>query len=299
MNRAATSRPIQRRAFLQRGALFLAATQCDLPNLLAAEAQPPNFRVGLLTDMHYADKPPAGTRYYRETVVKLAVAADHFATVKPALLVELGDLIDAADGVSVELGYLKRINQDLKAISPQRHYVLGNHCVDTLYKQEFLNTVEQKQSYYSFDHEDVHFVVLDSCFRGDGKPYGRKNSQWTDANLPSEELEWLAADLASSPRRVVVFAHQRLDKTDHHSVKNAETVRAALEKAGNVLAVFQGHSHQNDYQQIAGIHYCTVAAMIEGTGTENNGCATLDFLPSGALRVAGFGRQKSYDWPSA
>lgn len=299
MSSSSCSTTFGRRAFLRQGALLLAASQCDLGKLLAADSEQPNFRIGLLTDMHYADKPPAGTRYYRETIQKLAAAADHFDKVKPAVLVELGDLIDAADGVSVELGYLKRINADLAKICPQRHYVLGNHCVDTLYKQEFLSTVEQKQSYYSFDHEDVHCVVLDACFRGDGKPYGRKNSQWTDANLPGEELEWLAADLASTPRRVVVFVHQRLDKTEQHSVKNAEAVRAALEKAGNVLAVFQGHSHQNDYQQIAGIHYCTVAAMIEGTGTENNGCATLDFLPGGALRVSGFQRQKSYDWPSA
>jgi len=73
-------------------------------------------------------------------------------------------------------------------------------------------------------------------------------------------------------------------------------VRNVLEKSGKVAAVFQGHSHQNDYQPIAGIHYCTVAAIVEGSGAQNNAFARLDVLPGGALRVAGFVRQKAYRW---
>jgi hypothetical protein len=57
--------------------------------------------------------------------------------------------------------------------------------VDTLHKDEFLGTVEQEKSYYSFDRGGFHFVVLDSCFRSDGQPHGRKNFQGTDANIPA------------------------------------------------------------------------------------------------------------------
>jgi alkaline phosphatase len=142
----------------------------------------------------------------------------------------------------------------------------------------------------------LHFVVLDSCFRSDGKPYGRKNSQWTDANIPGEELEWLSADLANTSHPVIVFVHQRLDVAGNHSVKNASQIRDVLEKSGRVLAVFQGHSHQNDYQEIAGIHYCTMAGMIEGTGAENNGYSIAQIHSKGRIEVTGFRRQKSYDW---
>jgi hypothetical protein len=45
--------------------------------------------------------------------------------------------------------------------------VLGNHCVYTLTKQEFLDAVEQPQSYHSFDAGPFHFVVLDACFTSD------------------------------------------------------------------------------------------------------------------------------------
>jgi len=63
-----------------------------------------------------------------------------------------------------------------------------------------------------------------------------------------------------------------------------------------VRAVFQGHSHKNDYQEIAGIHYCTLAAMIEGAGEQNNAFSNLEILAGGTIRVRGFLRQKDYRW---
>ena len=68
-------------------------------------------------------------------------------------------------------------------------------------------------------------------------------------------------------------------------------MRAVLEKSRNVLAVFQGHAHRNDYQQIGGIHYTTLAALVEGSGAENNAYCILDLLADGSLRLTGFRRQ--------
>lgn len=249
-----------------------------------------------MTDLHYADKPPAGTRYYRETLDKLREAAAKFAEMKPAFVVELGDLIDAAETVETEQRYLATINRQFSAISADRHYVLGNHCVDTLTKEEFLGGVGQEKSYYSFDRDGFHFVVLDACFRSDGQPYQRKNFHWTDSNIPAAEIDWLTADLKATDKPVIVFAHQRLDVSDNHGVKNAPDVRKALEASGHVLAVFQGHSHKNDLKEIGGIHYCTLVAMIEGSGAENNGYTQMDLFDDRTIRLTGFRKQHSYRW---
>ncbi|MCA9032702.1 MAG: metallophosphoesterase, partial [Planctomycetaceae bacterium] len=275
-----------RRAFLKQGTLVLTAAALSSPMLLAEDATS-QLRVGLVTDLHYADKAPAGTRHYRETLDKLVEAATQFERDEPAFLVELGDFIDAADSVDVEQGYLKTINREFSPICKDRHYVLGNHCVDTLKKEEFLEGVEQEKSYYSFDRNGIHFVVLDSCFRSDGEPYGRKNFKWTDANIPAAELEWLQADLNASDKPVIVFAHQRLDVSNNHGVKNNAAVRKVFEASGKVLAVFQGHSHQNDLKDIGGIHYCTLVAMVEGSGAENNGYSLMDIEPNGTIRLSG------------
>lgn len=288
-----------RRAWLKCGSLVLAATALDsLPSvrLLADDdSGKTTLRIGLITDLHYADKPPAGSRHYRETLDKLAEAARQFARERPAFVVELGDLIDAADSVETEQRWLERVNREYSALGEDRHYVLGNHCVDMLTKEEFLGGLEREQSYYSFDRGGFHFVVLDACFRSDGRPYGRKNFQWTDANLPAAELEWLAGDLKATNQPVIVFAHQRLDVSNDHGVRNAAEVRRLLEASGRVRAVFQGHSHQNDYREINGIHYTTLVAMVEGSGAGNNGYAVLSLEPEGTLRLTGFRKQASYE----
>ena len=287
-----------RRTFIRDGSLYLlGAGFClsHIADVLAGETKR-KVRLGLVTDLHYADKPPAGSRHYRETLAKLEEAATQFQQDQPDHIVELGDLIDAADSVEVEKEYLKRINKDFAALPGQKHYVLGNHCVYTLTKEEFLEGVGQKKSYYSFDAGGFHFVVLDACFRSDGKPYGRKNFQWTDPNIPAEQSEWLEADLNAASGRTIVFIHQRLDVSNNYGVKNADQVRKVMEDSGKVLAVFQGHSHKNDLKEINGIHYCVHRAMVEGSGEENNGYSVMDVFVDGTIRVSGFRNQKDYEW---
>jgi alkaline phosphatase len=288
---------IGRRAFVQNGVIALGAVALSTPEQLFAVDASARLRFALMTDMHFADKPAAGTRYYRDTLSKLSEAARQLAVEKPSFVVELGDFIDAAESVEVEQLYLSTINGEFSKLASDRHYVLGNHCVDTLTKSEFLSGVGQAKSYYSFDRGDFHFVVLDACFCADGRPYGRKVSHWTDANVPDEELKWLAADLAQGGKKTIVFAHQRLDVTNNHGVKNNQQVRGVLEAAGNVLAVFQGHSHANDLKDINGIHYCTLVAMVEGSGVEQNGYSVVDLSPDGTILLSGFRKQASYRWP--
>ena len=298
-----------RRAFLRNGTLLLAASgfsHLDGSEPVFADEKPAvtdtdsgSLKIGLVTDLHYADKPPRGTRYYRETLGKLDEAAKQFESENLGLLVELGDLIDAAETVDVEKGYLSTVNEVFAAICEKRHYVLGNHCVTTLNKDEFLSGVRQQASYYSFDSGGFHFVVLDACFRGDGVPYGRKNFDWTDTNIPTAELQWLREDLHGSKTPVIVFAHQRLDVDDHYGVKNNADVRRILEESGRVLTVFQGHSHKNDLKEIGGIHYCTLVAMVEGTGAENNGYSVLSLQKDGTMSLTGFRMQRDYRWDAS
>ena len=288
-----------RRVFLKDGSLLLVGSAVALQNrtgIAVGAAADASVRFSMITDLHYADKAPAGSRHYRETIAKLEQVTAQFEKEKPDFLVCLGDLIDAAADVKTELGYLTRITKEMSNIKLTKHYVLGNHCVDTLTKKEFLGGVGQEKSYYSFDKGNVHFVVLDACFRSDGVPYQRKNFVWTDPNVPAAELQWLKQDLANADKPTVVFAHQRLDNAGSHGIKNAGEVRQVLEKSGQVLAVFQGHSHQNEHKVIGEIHYCTLVAMVEGSFEASNGCSTASVFADGTIRLTGFRKQASYAW---
>ena len=283
---------LSRRAFLQNSTLCLAG----FSGLQAAGSDAkPLIKVGLMTDLHYADKPPTKTRFYREALAKLDEAVEVMNREKPALVIELGDFIDQANSVDREIEWLRTMESHFARLSMPRHYVLGNHCVGTLTKQEFAANTKASGSFESFEAGGVTFVILDSCFRSDGTPYSRKNFDWKDANVPKDELSWLDSQLSKASGPVIVLAHQRLDADKAHAVQNAAEVRSLLEKSGKVLAVFQGHSHKNDYQQIAGIHYTTLFAMVEGSGVENNGYTMLDVFADGSLRLNGFRKQANRD----
>lgn len=292
-----------RRAFLRGGTLFLATAAAMRAEAGWADDRDKDgggdgdrLKIGLVTDLHYADKDPAINRYYRETPEKLAEAAEKFGERRPSVIVELGDFIDSSRDVETDKRFLKRINEGFSAIADDRHYVLGNHCVETLTKDEFLGGVGQERSYYSFDRGGFHFVILDACFRSDLEPYGRENSDWRDANIPPDEVDWLREDLKATDKKTVVFIHQRLDVENNYGVKNAPQVRSVLEDSGKVLAVLQGHYHRNDLKTIGGVPYCTLVAMIEGTGPENNGYSVLELAPDGSIRLEGFRKQESREW---
>ena len=261
----------------------------------------PRLRIGIVTDLHYADKDNVGTRHYRESKAKLREAVDLFKEQKPDFIVELGDIVDAAPTVEKETEYLETIDAVMKSAGVPVHYVLGNHCVTTLTKKEFLKVAGARASYYSFDARGFHFVVLDACFNKDMEPYGRNNFTWTDTNIPPEEQEWLRKDLDGTNLPVVVFAHQRLDlePASSYAVKQSPAVRRILEESGKVRAVFQGHSHENAMTTLSGIPYCTLAAMVEGSGKVNSAYGVLEFSAAGQIRLTGYRKMESRTFPAA
>ena len=58
---------LTRRAFVRQGTLFLAGSSFVGSEVSGFADAKPEVRIGPVTDRHYADKPPAGTRYYRES----------------------------------------------------------------------------------------------------------------------------------------------------------------------------------------------------------------------------------------
>jgi hypothetical protein len=174
------------------------------------------------------------------------------------------------------------------------HSALGNHCIQTLTKTQFLNELKRDRGHYAFDRAGFRFIVLDACYRRDGISYDAGNFDWKDSEIPPSERAWLTQQLKTTPGRALVFVHQRLDIPGVHAVTSAAEVRSILENSGKVLAVFQGHSHQNDHREINGIDYCTMRAVIEGSGAENNGYSVVSVYPDGRLALKGFRAQRDY-----
>ena len=252
-------------------------------------------RFGIVTDCHYADADTLGTRFYRESLDKLTECAALMNNERVDFLIELGDFKDQ-NGPPVEqktLSYLQVVEKVLQLYDGPTYHVLGNHDMDSIAKIQFLSRVENtnidsSRSYYSFDLNALRCIVLDANYKVDGTDYDHGNFDWTDANIPSEELNWLKQDLASAPCPVIVFIHQLLDGTGSVYVNNAANVRQILQASGKVLAVFQGHHHSGSYNNIAGIHYYTLKALVEGPNAENNSYAISEVHPDGNITITGY-----------
>jgi hypothetical protein len=288
---------------------FLKASAASMFGLLAGACTASSFshrraplRFGLVTDSHYADAPPNGTRFYRESLAKVREAVDRLRAENVAFLAFLGDLKDMAkdEPEARTLSHLVAIEQEVRRFGGPTYHVLGNHDMDNLSKSQVMARIENTgvaggRSYYAFSRGGLRFIVLDATYDKDGRDYDHGKFDWKDTNVPAGQVAWLARelDLAASP--VIVMVHQRLDGDGPTSIRNRAAIRDELERSGKVLAVFQGHDHPGFYNSINGIHYYTLRAVIEGSGAENNAYAVVDVAPNLDISITGYRRARTME----
>lgn len=262
----------------------------------------PVLSFGLFADAHYAEKQYAD-RFCWDSLEKLRACIGTFNERGLAMALSLGDFVDSVGDREAEIGCIAAMRAVYSSLRGERHFVLGNHDLETFTKEEFLGScgAERHTPYYSFDRLGVHFVVLDGNCHADGTDFAAGDFDWANAWVSEAQVAWLREDLrAARERKTIVFCHGNLDhrledgELDPHIVRNAAEVRGVLEGAGNVIAVIQGHYHPGMYTNLDGIPYLTLAAMVVGPGLESNAYAIVSLYEEGTLVVEGFGRQKSH-----
>ena len=292
--------------------IFLKASIASLMNMTVgsylsqtrAESRPNTSRFGIVTDPHYTNR-IYGTRYCDQSLEKMAECIELMNKQAVDFLVELGDFKDQDDPPDerTTLSYLQAIEAEFKQFNGPIYHVLGNHDLDSISKSQFLTNIENTDiapelSYYSFDFSGLHFVILDANYTSSGIDYDHGNFNWTDANIPASELQWLEQDLALAEGPVIILTHQLLDGTGSHYIKNAAEVRRILELSGNVMAVFQGHYHSGSYNEIQGIHYYTLKAMVEGSGARNNAYAIVEVHSDRSTTVSAYRQAVRMEFPA-
>ena len=290
----------------------------SLAGVGVAAADIPMAQFGIITDIHHCNMPNSSTRYYSAALPKTQHFVNTMNSLGAGFVIELGDyvdrLVDNKDPV-VNLGEVESI---FTSFNGPTYHVLGNHDFDNCTREQFfghtVNTgIPQGQTYFSYDFNGVHCVVLDADYTvaEPHRPFdlqepGQTWWTWQDAWVPQEELNWLAADLAASDLPTLVFSHQLLNREDtqDHTIKNASVVRSILEADGDTLGVFSGHDHAGDYAEINGIHYFVLEGNVE-MGTDpiaDNQFSFIELYDAGMsgghqmydLHVNGYGFQDSY-----
>lgn len=295
---------ITRREFLKSSALagIFATTLAGCQQMLSKKS---NLRFGIVTDPHYADADPQINRYFRESIDKMTECVDLMNELKVDFLIELGDFKDQDRSPTEEetISYLQTIETVFQKFNGPKYHVLGNHDMDSISKEQFLanitNTkIPAQSTYYSFDSKSIHFIVLDANFLADGTPYDH-GIFWNDIYIPQVQLSWLTDDLAKTNLPSIAFCHQQLGGRGGTYVRNSQEVRNIFEQSGKVLAAFNGHAHNGGYTSIEGIHYYTLKAVVDGSGSENNSYAIVEVLPDNNIIVTGYRKAVSKDFSQA
>jgi len=278
----------------------------------------PIARFGVITDIHYTNKPDNESRKYSAALEK----TKHFVKVmnreRADFVIELGDFVDTLVEDKDPIVNLDEIESAYARFRGPRYHVLGNHDFDNVARADFLGYIRNTgipngQTYYSFDARGIHCVVLDADYTvaEPHRPFDRQDPanpfwQWQDAWVPQEQLDWLAEDLAASDLPTVVFTHQLLhrDNTEDHTIKNADVVRGIFEQDGQVVAVFSGHDHRGEIAVRNGIHYLVLEGNV-GVSLDWNTVSPTDglhptkdspftFVEITEARTPGFNGKKTY-----
>lgn len=233
-------------------------------------------RFGVITDIHHTNKPDTTERKYSAALVKAKYFVKTMNRERVDFVIELGDLVDTLVDDKDPLQNLSDIESVFTSFKGPQYHVLGNHEFDNVRREDLLprlrNTgIPQGATYYSFDYNGIHCIVLDADYTvaEPHRPFDLQEANntfwsWQDAWIPQDELDWLEDDLADSNLPTVVFAHQLFhrDNTEDHTIKNADVVRGILESDGQVLAVFSGHDHRGEIAFRNGIHYLVLEGNV-------------------------------------
>lgn len=244
---------------------------------------PPLFEFVVLADTHYvlpekADLGEFETRRFQ--TARIGEALRLARALEPRFVLHLGDMVQEFPGTRDYPEALRQAKQQLDAAGLSMRHVAGNHDIGDKpdpttaapwTTTDFLDHYHEHigPSWFSFDEQDVHFVVLNTSIMNSGLEAAA--TQW----------EWLESDLsAHAHRRTVISYHipAFLMSADEPSLGHydnvAEPARSRLVELldrQDVHVVFAGHSHFAFLNEHAG----TPQYVVPSTSTTRPGFSEL------------------------
>tara|TARA_B100000676_G_scaffold309693_1_gene374003 strand:+ start:1816 stop:3429 length:1614 start_codon:yes stop_codon:yes gene_type:complete len=231
------------------------------------------LRIALVTDIHHGaakrtKKGEAALPLLREFVA-------HVNTVKPDLVVDLGDRISDIDADTDG-----RLEQEVGAVfanlEPRRLHMLGNHDLEHLDVATNAQALGVPVTNAVVDLDAVRLVQ----WQADVHFNYAQSLTVTDA-----DLDWLRTTLSADERPTIVTTHVPLDNASMTAnyyfqnnphlagYSNGDEIRQVLQHHGNVIACLAGHTHWNKLSTIDGIQFITVQSLTESFTTSGEASA--------------------------
>jgi|GEM_PF-1850381 len=193
----------------------------------------------------------------------------------PDLVMTVGDLIQGYNQTPDWIAQANEYNTIMKQLKMPWYPVAGNH--DIYWRGENQPPHQHEKNYtrhfgplwYAFEHKSCWFIILFSDELNEQS--GDRNFKNPDNHrMSNKQKQWLIDTLiqAKQAKHVFIFIHHpRWDYAEAN--KHWVPIHNILKAAGNVSAVFAGHTHTMKYGgKKDGIEYFTLAVTGGATGKD-------------------------------
>ncbi len=211
-----------------------------------------DFSFVQLSDMHWGYD-NAKVNPNAKGVLKSAVAAVNGLEQKPDFVVFTGDLTQTTDDPKVRRQRLMEFREQVAALNVRKVYFFAGEHDAALDRGEAYQEVIGGPLNYTFDHEGVHFIVLDNT--SDPAPI-----------LGAKQIEWLRSDLArlAPDAPIVVLTHRPLfalyPQWDWATRDGQDAIDLLLPFRN--VTVFYGHIHHEHHYRTGHIEHHAARSLM-------------------------------------
>lgn len=222
------------------------------------------MKIGIFADTHYCTRPSLceNTRFPETALKRVLEACQLFAHEKADLIVSLGDLINVDDTPALEEQSLRAISAAMRQTGIPCVCVMGNHDREAFTREEFAEISGLTIAPHTIVAGDCALHFVDANNEEHGKPYQKRNLDWTKCYVEDNEIAALTKACQDGDKKHFFFFHQCVDPNaeSHHLIANAAQLREIIHGC-NAKAVFQGHYHNGMSSVVNGIPYETLSAL--------------------------------------
>ena len=232
------------------------------------------LKIGLITDTHVRPRrvnredrrESAERRLSTKEMSVFNEFTEKMGQFNPTLIIHLGDVIEGThDPVFLGMTGLRLVKKALTKNKVPIYWVLGNHDLRSVNRDQFKKALEIDYLNKSFDYGDYRLIFLDANYKGSGG-----EEKIYSGMIPKETLDWLKKELTTE-KQTLIFLHQAVFKQplpaeggrQKVSIGNVEEVRKIFAKY-RVKAVFNGHIEVRHFEEDKGVRYYSL------TGTKKS-----------------------------
>lgn len=235
-------------------------------------------KIGIVTDVHQG---PLDIRPWMRKFVR-----DMNNSFKPDFVVELGDFIG---GTENSIKDLIEINEEYSKCNSPRYYVIGNHDIQRISREQFKEIVRINYYWLYFRVKFLHVFIIDAAWGPD------LNSGGPTGHVPKEELNWLKRVLSKVPKNepIILLCHYPIAIFSEPTIDN-EYELMNLFREHYLIATFTGNHHYGAYREVDGVHHICLHSMGWWERELITGSYAKVIISPHKLVVIGEGAQPSY-----